>query len=1261
MQNVKKLIFHFYMKRLYLIFLILISNIAITNLSATVIQLTSPNNIYTVLNTINDGDIIELISPGGEYVWSSQISSISEKNFTIRAKKGLTIKPTIRYSGTSGGFLRYNSSANSNPTTKWVFEGIVFNGYNNTAGYYATSFFTSNITFPNYGINIDVKNCIFKNFSQRAFNYTGTNAPTSPANAMGGDLSIRNTEFKDCRLSSINGTTSLSYSPNNVLLYNNLFWGTAVNFINLNSGNYNSYQIDHCSFINSSERELNLSSTKSNSYIQNSLFSNNTSITINNYDVSLTTNSGVFYTGTGNKNTIYPNSSTARSINPQTDLTTGFSKESSYLNGTTDGLPTGYFGIQIFASEDEINNLNYNFEHGPSAAKSFLVSASRLTNNLKIEAPANFEISLNENSDYSSTIDLFNLNGEISTTKIFIRLKSDLISDFYTGTIHLVSQGAATQTINVSGIVSDKPSIFTSANNITDLSYTLGSGPSTQQSITINAANLTSSITVVASSNFEISLYSGSSFTSSNTLYISNNSGIVTQLKVYVRLKSALATNNYNGTISISSTDADTKTININGQVTNVPASIELNKNSISNINYSYGNGPSTIQSFTVKGTGLTSNITITAPLNYEISLQNGTSFDGKSTITLNQNTGSVNLTNIYLRLRKDRAVGFYDEKIEVVSTGASTKELNLSGFVSQASIIALTTSSITGFDYLINNGPSVEKSFSISASNLVSDVIITAPSNFEISTSSGKDFIGSGQILLEKSIFNSSSTTIYVRLKEGLSTNIYNGNISINSSGATTRTISLSANVYPLPVSAVDTASYNKRHNGTLSFINKWIFSKTTKNYNSDNEIIAANNSARDMCFLKGKLLFPDRINKQIVIIDTETGLKDKALSLDPSLFTYIGRNRLNTNDSTYTAGVYQFYSLNTDNAGNLLIGNSIQSNKDRYQIYKIDTFNGKGTLLIDQANLESLFPTATNMRLDFFSVWGDINTNATLIAANGSTPAMEVYKWRISNGIASNPEIIHLDNVSLGTTLSGLESIGGFPRTSFITEDLFYVDGGNIYPTLVHSTGKVYSGFYEQATAIVDSISASAQKWIMDSGNNGVAEFSIDNQHFLLTASSNAASNPSSSFRLFRFIDSSKSFQNIECLWTFPKAGMGSSSNNHRTALPIVKVNGKTASIFVYIGENGYAKYELSYNPLATSTFPNYLNSDTNFHLQNNKVIFRGEALSLSIYNVTGQLVANISNTNQIEFKQKAGIYIVKATDIKGNTYAQRIHYDK
>ena len=91
---------------------------------------------------------------------------------------------------------------------------------------------------------------------------------------------------------------------------------------------------------------------------------------------------------------------------------------------------------------------------------------------------------------------------------------------------------------------------------------------------------------------------------------------------------------------------------------------------------------------------------------------------------------------------------------------------------------------------------PSAEQSYTVSGSNLTDDIAITAPSDFQISLTSGSGW--SSSLTLPQSGGSVAATTIYVRFNratEGTSS----GNITHTSPGATTRNVAVSGTAAPL------------------------------------------------------------------------------------------------------------------------------------------------------------------------------------------------------------------------------------------------------------------------------------------------------------------------------------------------------------------------------------------------------------------------------------------------------------------------------
>ena len=101
--------------------------------------------------------------------------------------------------------------------------------------------------------------------------------------------------------------------------------------------------------------------------------------------------------------------------------------------------------------------------------------------------------------------------------------------------------------------------------------------------------------------------------------------------------------------------------------------------------------------------------------------------------------------------------------------------------------------SAITNLNYASGSGPSASQTTTVSGSNLEADITLTAPTNFEISTNNSS-FADSQTLSHSGGTVN--STTIYARLKTGLSNNSYSGNLTASSTNATSQIISLSGQI---------------------------------------------------------------------------------------------------------------------------------------------------------------------------------------------------------------------------------------------------------------------------------------------------------------------------------------------------------------------------------------------------------------------------------------------------------------------------------
>ena len=143
--------------------------------------------------------------------------------------------------------------------------------------------------------------------------------------------------------------------------------------------------------------------------------------------------------------------------------------------------------------------------------------------------------------------------------------------------------------------------------------------------------------------------------------------------------------------------------------------------------------------------------------------------------------------------------VGYYNNaQIRV----ANASDVTLS-YVPNPQLV-INPTSLSGFQYTYGAGPSAHQSFTISGSDLTSDVAFSAPQGFELTLDTNTFYLGL-TIVPRNGTLN--PTTIYVRMKAGLSVGPHSGNIGVLS-GDLTPTIALSGTVSEQPAAATPTFS---------------------------------------------------------------------------------------------------------------------------------------------------------------------------------------------------------------------------------------------------------------------------------------------------------------------------------------------------------------------------------------------------------------------------------------------------------------------
>lgn len=169
-------------------------------------------------------------------------------------------------------------------------------------------------------------------------------------------------------------------------------------------------------------------------------------------------------------------------LNPQNIYIAGFwsNGNSKFVIDSVFVTNSSEYDIPVIFAEDlngsvisRIDSLSYTETQGPSASKSFLLSADMLKDKLIVEVAQNFEISLSVDGEYTSSLEFAPQDGVLAETQIFVRLKAGLSRDTYQETLNISSTDAVSKKIVLNGIV-EQPSgndLFEKSGEVVSIEY----------------------------------------------------------------------------------------------------------------------------------------------------------------------------------------------------------------------------------------------------------------------------------------------------------------------------------------------------------------------------------------------------------------------------------------------------------------------------------------------------------------------------------------------------------------------------------------------------------------------------------------------------------------------------------------------------------------------------------------------------------------------------------------------------------------------
>ena len=348
--------------------------------------------------------------------------------------------------------------------------------------------------------------------------------------------------------------------------------------------------------------------------------------------------------------------------------------------------------------------------------QTYTVTGANLTADITITAPAGFQISTAAASGFGTTLNLTQTAGAVATTTIYTRY-SPTAATGATGNLNIThsSTGATTQTVTVSGnalavepttagaisfgtttatsMVVNLPTIGNGSKRI--IVARQGSAPTFSPTDGVVSTGVNANFTTATDQGAGSKIvYDGTGSGASVVTVTGLTQGTAYYFKVYEYNEGTGTSQNYLlAPTATGNNSTPTPTI-----VVNQTGFAGAFGNIVTGTNAAN-------QTYTVTGTGLTADITITAPAGFQVSTAAASGFG--TTLTLTQTAGAVATTTIYARYSPTAATGATGSlNITHTSTGATTQNVTVSGnalAVEPTTSGTITFGTIAGTSIVVN------------------------------------------------------------------------------------------------------------------------------------------------------------------------------------------------------------------------------------------------------------------------------------------------------------------------------------------------------------------------------------------------------------------------------------------------------------------------------------------------------------------------------------------------------------------------------
>ncbi len=207
------------------------------------------------------------------------------------------------------------------------------------------------------------------------------------------------------------------------------------------------------------------------------------------------------------------------------------------------------------------------FVGAPSAEQTFDVTGSNLPGDLDLTSTGDYEISLTSGAGFGTNLVIPQVNGEVASTSVYVRLNGATAMDPANGLIAVVIIAAATSdTVDLEGqILNQNPSLFVSEDTLTGFSHFVGT-PSDVQSFEVSGNYLTDNVNVSFATAIEYGLAFDPAGPFSGSVTLTPVNGNVDPTTIYVQLNGPVQNYNQVDFVTISSPGAVNQYVSAYGE-----------------------------------------------------------------------------------------------------------------------------------------------------------------------------------------------------------------------------------------------------------------------------------------------------------------------------------------------------------------------------------------------------------------------------------------------------------------------------------------------------------------------------------------------------------------------------------------------------------------------------------------------------------------------------------------------------------------------